>query len=211
VQRLQIAKLIFGKTGLLEDLPKCSRRQSTRMHGHVRLPAIGVAQDLVAATLSYFYKSGAKELGENFTGGVRHRGYGRARLATWLRPEPSRRESASLRPTLRSIPEQQRWLLRCLCRERLGRELEGEKLLNKTLSIRFWDSRPRIENLKSKIENGYYPISTLTPFLAHSSSYIFRIESSSSSNSICSMPFSSFCTAVLACRATNLQGSLPVL
>src|SRR3990172_9006276 len=57
----------------------------------------------------------------------------------------------------------------------------------------------------------FYPISTLTPFFAHSSSYILRIESSSSSNSICSMPFSSFCTAVLAWSATNLQGWLPVL
>ncbi len=36
-----------------------------------------------------------------------------------------------------------------------------------------------------------YPISTLTPFLAHSSSYIFLKAESSCSNSICSIPPSS--------------------
>jgi hypothetical protein len=89
MRRLQIAKLFFRKAGLLEDLPKSSRRQSTRVHGHVGLAAIGVSKDFMAAALSYFYKSGAQELGENFTGGIRHRGYRRGRLATWLRPESS--------------------------------------------------------------------------------------------------------------------------
>ena len=41
------------------------------MHCYVGLSAIGMAQDLVAATLSHFYKSGAQKLGQNFTGGVR--------------------------------------------------------------------------------------------------------------------------------------------
>ena len=54
-------------------------------------------------------------------------------------------------------------------------------------------------------------ISTLTPFFAHSSANIFLIHSSPSSNSICSTPRSSPCTAVLACSATNLHGWLPVL
>src|SRR5262245_40760223 len=117
MQRLQVAKLLFGKTGLLEYFPKRSRRQATRMHGHIRLSAIVVSQDLVATALTYFYESGTQKFGENFTGGVRHRGYRRARLATWFRLEPSRRGTVSPRPTLRSIPEQQRWLLRCLGRE----------------------------------------------------------------------------------------------
>jgi len=78
MRKLEIPKLIFGKTGLLENLPKCSRRQSTGMHRHVRLPTIGMAQDLMAATLSHFYESGAKEFGKNLTGGVRHPGYRRA-------------------------------------------------------------------------------------------------------------------------------------
>jgi len=124
VQRLQIAKLFFRKAGLLEDLPKSSRRQSTRMHGHVGLAAIGVSEDFVAAALSHFYKSGAQELGENFTGGIRHRGYRRGRLATWLRLEPSRRETASLEPTPQSAPEPQLWLLRSLDRESLDRASE---------------------------------------------------------------------------------------
>lgn len=124
MQRLQIAKLLFRKAGLLEDLSKSSRWQSTRMHGHVGLAAIGVSEDFVAAALSYFYKSGAQELSENFTGGIRHRGYRRGRLATWLRPEPSRRETASLEPTPQSAPEPQRWLLRFLDRELLDRASE---------------------------------------------------------------------------------------
>ena len=135
MQRLQIAKLLFRKAGLLEDLSKSSRWQSTRMHGHVGLAAIGVSEDFVAAALSYFYKSGAQELGENFTGGIRHRGYRRGRLATWLRPEPSRREIASLRPTLRPIPEQQRWLPRYLCREWLGRELKYGRSSNLQIQV----------------------------------------------------------------------------
>src|SRR5437867_5010039 len=110
MHRLQIAKLLFGKTGLLENLAKRAGRQSTWMHGHVGLPAIGMSQDFVAAALSYFHESRSQELGKNFTGRVRHRGYRRARLMSWLRPEPSRRETASLRPTPRSVPEQQRWL-----------------------------------------------------------------------------------------------------
>lgn len=80
--RLQTAKLFFGKAGLLENLAKRSGRQSTRMHRHVGLPAIGVAQDLVAATLSHFYESGAQKFCENFTGGIRHRGSRHGRLAT---------------------------------------------------------------------------------------------------------------------------------
>jgi hypothetical protein len=62
VQRLQIAKLFLRKAGLLEDLPKSSRRQSTRMHGHVGLAAIGVSEDFVAAALSHFYKSARRSL-----------------------------------------------------------------------------------------------------------------------------------------------------
>ena len=55
--------MFFGKPGLLENFAKRSGRQSTRMHGYVGLSAIGMAQDLVAATLSHFYNSGAQELG----------------------------------------------------------------------------------------------------------------------------------------------------
>ena len=54
MQRLQIAKLFFREAGLLEDLPKSSRRQSTRVHGHVGLAAIGVSEDFMAAALSHF-------------------------------------------------------------------------------------------------------------------------------------------------------------
>jgi len=136
MQRLQIVKLFFRKAGLLEDLPERSRRQSTRMHGHVGLPAIGVSEDFVAAALPYFYESDAKELGENFTGGIRHRGYRRARLATWLRPEPSRRETASLEPTPQSVPEPQRWLLRYLDRESLDRESEYGRNSNPEIQVR---------------------------------------------------------------------------
>ena len=114
MQRLQIAKLIFGKISLLEYLPKCSCRQSAGMHGQVGLSAIWMAQDLVATTLSYFYEAGAKELGENLTGGVQHQGYRCARLVTWFRQELFRRESVSLPPTLRLIPEQQQGLLQYL-------------------------------------------------------------------------------------------------
>ncbi len=136
MRRLQIAKLFFRKAGLFEDLPKSSRRQSTRVHGHVGLAAIGVSKDFMAAALSYFYKSGAQELGENFTGGIRHRGYRRGRLATWLRPEPSRRATAFLEPTPQSAPEPQRWLLRFLDRESLDRALEYGRNSNLEIQVR---------------------------------------------------------------------------
>jgi len=136
MQRLQIAKLFFRKARLLEDLPKSSHRQSTWVHGHVGLAAIGVSEHFMAAALSYFYKSGAQELGENFTGGIRHRGYRRGRLATWLRPEPSRRATASLEPTPQSAPEPQRWLLRFLDRESLDRALEYGRNSNLEIQVR---------------------------------------------------------------------------
>ena len=40
MQRLQVAKLFFGKTGLLEYFAERSRRQAAWMHGHIRLSAI---------------------------------------------------------------------------------------------------------------------------------------------------------------------------
>ena len=90
----------------------------------------------MATALSYFYEFGAKELGENFTGGIRHPGYRRARLATWLRPEPSPRETASLEPTPQSVPEPQRWLLRYLDRESLDRESEYGRNSNPEIQVR---------------------------------------------------------------------------
>ena len=72
-QRLQIAKLFFRKTSLLEDFPKSSRRQSTRVHGHVGLAAIGMSEDFMAAALSYkIRRAGAlRELhGRNTASGI---------------------------------------------------------------------------------------------------------------------------------------------
>ena len=120
---LKRAKLFFGKAGLLENFAKRSGRQCTRMHCYVGLPAIGMTQDLMATTLSHFYKSGAQELGQSFTCGVRHRRSRLALSATWIRWESFRRESAFPRPTPRSIPGQQRWLLQCLPPEWSDREL----------------------------------------------------------------------------------------
>ena len=130
---LKRAKLFFAEAGLFKNLAKGPRWQGAGMHCDVSLPTIGMSQDLVAAALSYFYESGAQELGEDFTGGVRHRGYRFVRLPSWLRWEPSRLDFVSLRPTPRSIPELRRWLLRCLCREWLGRELEYGR--NRNLQI----------------------------------------------------------------------------
>jgi hypothetical protein len=133
---LKRAKLFFGKPGLLENFAKCSGRQSPWMHGYVGLSAIGMAQDLVATTLSYFNKSGPQKLGQNFTGGVRHRRSRLALSATWIRWESFRRETAFPRPTPRSIPGRQRWLLQCLPREWSGRELGRARNSNLQTQVR---------------------------------------------------------------------------
>ena len=132
---LKRAKLFFAEAGLFKNLAKGPRWQGAGMHCDVSLPTIGMSQDLVAAALSYFYESGADQFCEDLTGGVGHREFRPERSKTSFRQERFRRAPASLRPTLRPIPEQPRWLLRCLCREWLGRELEYGRSRNLQIQV----------------------------------------------------------------------------
>src|SRR5918999_949029 len=106
------------------------------MHREISLSPVRMAQNLMAATLPYFYKSGAQELGENFTGGIRHQESQPERLPTWLRREPSRHEIASPPPTPGSIPGRQQWLLRCRGRGWSDRELEHARNSNPQIRVR---------------------------------------------------------------------------
>jgi hypothetical protein len=140
---LERAKLFFGKPGLFENFAECSGRQATWMHGHVGLSAVGMAQDLMAATLSHFYKSSTQQLGQNLTGGVRHLRSRSALSAIWIQRESFRRETAFPRPTPRSILERQQWLLRRLPREWSGRESEYARNNNPETQVRLWAQEAR--------------------------------------------------------------------
>jgi hypothetical protein len=135
-QFLQHAKLLFAEAGLFKNLAKGSRWQCTGMHCDVGLPSIGMAKNLVAPTLSYFYESGANQSCEDLTGGVWHREFRPERSTTSFRRERFRRASASLRPTLQSILERQRGLLQYPGREWSGRESECGRNSNPEMPVR---------------------------------------------------------------------------
>src|SRR5262245_37877270 len=133
---LQHAKLFFAKAGLFKDLAKRTCWQGTGMHCDVSLPSVWMAKNFVAASLSSFYESGPYQLCENLTGGVWHREFRPEQSKTWLRQGRFRPASPSLRPTLQSILEPQRWLLRYPDREWLSRGLEYGRSSNPEIQVR---------------------------------------------------------------------------
>jgi hypothetical protein len=142
-QFLQRAKLLFAEAGLLKNLAKGSRWQCTGMHCDEGLPSIGMAKNFVAPTLSDFYESGAHQSCADLTGGVWHREFRPERSTTSFRQERFRPASASLRPTLQSILERQRWLLRYPGREWSGRESECGRNSNPEIRVRLWAQEGR--------------------------------------------------------------------
>ncbi len=106
----QPTKLLFRKTGLLENLAKGSGRQRAGMHGDVSLSPVWMAENFVAPGLPRFYKSGTKQFCQYLTGGVRHQEFRRGRSGISLRWVQARRATFSLQSTPQSIPSRQRAL-----------------------------------------------------------------------------------------------------
>jgi hypothetical protein len=136
----QRAKLFFAETDLFKNLAKSSGRECPRRHCDVSLPSIWMAK---ALTLSCFYESSANQSCEDLTGGVGHREFRPERSKTSFRQERFRRASASLRPTLQSILERQRWLLRYHDREWLSRESECGRNNSPEIQVRLWAQEGR--------------------------------------------------------------------
>ena len=133
-QFLQRAKLLFAEAGLFKNLAKGSRWQCTGMYCDVSLPSI--SKTFVATSLSYFYESGANQSRADLTGGLGQREVRPEQSKTSSRQERFRRASVFLRPTLQSILERQRWLLRYPDREWSGRESECGRNSNPEIQVR---------------------------------------------------------------------------
>ena len=73
VDLLDVSELLFGQAGLFEDRAKCSSGNVGGVHGNIRLPSIGVAQDDVGAGLPPNYETSALQAGKDLTRFVWHR------------------------------------------------------------------------------------------------------------------------------------------
>jgi hypothetical protein len=109
----QRTKLLFRKTGLLENLAKGSGRQRAGMHGDVSLSSVWMPQNFVAPGLSSLYKASTEELCQDLTGGVRHQGFRRGRSGILLQWVQTRREPFSPQSRSLSIPSRRRVLPQC--------------------------------------------------------------------------------------------------
>ena len=70
LSRLGVSQLFefFGcQMSLLENLPRGSFRNVTRVHCDIRLSSVDMAQDLVRTLLTVLFESCEKQLGENLT------------------------------------------------------------------------------------------------------------------------------------------------
>ena len=64
---LQVAELFFSQSCLLQDLAERAGGERGGVHRDVGLPAIGMPEDLMTASLSDFHEPRAQEACEHFT------------------------------------------------------------------------------------------------------------------------------------------------
>lgn len=64
---LEISKIFFGKTSLLQNLTIGPCREGSGVHRHVGLSAVRMAQNLVTAGLSDLCKPSPKQFRQDFT------------------------------------------------------------------------------------------------------------------------------------------------